>query len=95
MQPPDFGLRRSQSSSKAAHYRARNLVERFFNRIKRCRRVATRYEKLAANYLAFAAWIACQMREGVAGMSRCCTPSGASAFITAFMMVAGAAMAPA
>jgi hypothetical protein len=30
-----------------------NLVERFFNKIKRCRRVATRYDKLAANYLAF------------------------------------------
>ncbi len=34
-------------------YRARNLVERSFNKIKHCRRVATRYDKLAANYLAF------------------------------------------
>jgi len=34
-------------------YRARNLVERFFNRIKHCRRIATRYDKHAANYLAF------------------------------------------
>ena len=34
-------------------YRARNLVERFFNKIKQCRRVATRYDKAAANYLAF------------------------------------------
>jgi len=34
-------------------YRARNLIERFFNKIKHCRRIATRYEKLAANYLAF------------------------------------------
>ena len=34
-------------------YRARNLVERFFNKIKQCRRVATRYDKLSANYLAF------------------------------------------
>jgi transposase len=34
-------------------YRARNLVERFFNKIKHCRRIATRYDKLAANYLAF------------------------------------------
>jgi hypothetical protein len=42
-----------------------------------------------------AAWIACQMREGVAGMSRCRTPSRVSAFITAFMIVAGAAIAPA
>jgi transposase len=34
-------------------YRGRNQVERFFNRIKPCRRVATRYAKLAANDLAF------------------------------------------
>jgi transposase len=34
-------------------YRARNLVERFFHKIKQCRRVATRHDKLAANYLAF------------------------------------------
>ena len=34
-------------------YGRRNVVERFFNKIKQCRRVATRYDKLAANYLAF------------------------------------------
>jgi len=34
-------------------YRDRNLVERFFNRIKHRRRIATRYEKRAANFLAF------------------------------------------
>src|ERR1700756_1847350 len=34
-------------------YRARNLVERFFNKIKQCRRIATRYDKLAVNFLAF------------------------------------------
>jgi transposase len=34
-------------------YRARNLVERIFNQIKQCRRIATRYDKLAANYLTF------------------------------------------
>ena len=34
-------------------HRVRNLVERFFNKIKQCRRIATRYDKLAANYLAF------------------------------------------
>jgi transposase len=33
-------------------YRTRNWVERLFNKIKHCRRVATRYDKLAANYLA-------------------------------------------
>jgi transposase len=34
-------------------YRVRNLIERFFNKIKQCRRVATRYDKLAVNYPAF------------------------------------------
>jgi transposase len=34
-------------------YRDRNRVERFFNRIKHCRRIATRYDKLSANYLGF------------------------------------------
>jgi len=33
-------------------YRYRNLVERFFNRLKHYRAIATRYEKHAANYLA-------------------------------------------
>jgi transposase len=34
-------------------HRSRNLVERFFNKIKQCRRVATRDDKLAANDPAF------------------------------------------
>jgi transposase len=33
-------------------YRYRNLVERFFNKLKHHRAIATRYEKHAANYLA-------------------------------------------
>ena len=33
-------------------YRERNLIERFFSELKRFRRVATRYDKLAANFLA-------------------------------------------
>ena len=33
-------------------YRLRNRVERFFNKLKQFRRIATRYEKPAANYLA-------------------------------------------
>ena len=35
-----------------AIYRERNEVERFFNRLKQSRRIATRYEKRAVNYLA-------------------------------------------
>jgi transposase len=34
-------------------YKERNLVERFLNKVKNCRRVATRYEKTARNHLAF------------------------------------------
>jgi transposase len=33
-------------------YKARNLIERFFNKIKYFRRIATRYDKLAENYAA-------------------------------------------
>jgi len=35
-----------------ALYRERNLVERFFSKLKHFRRVATRYDKLAENFLA-------------------------------------------
>jgi transposase len=35
-----------------AVYRMRNRVERLINRLKQYRRIATRYEKLAENYLA-------------------------------------------
>lgn len=42
-------------------YKGRNLVERFFCRIKHFRRIATRYDKLDRRYEAFiaiaAAWI--------------------------------------
>ena len=34
-------------------YKDRNKIERFFGRIKHYRRIATRYEKTARNYLAF------------------------------------------
>lgn len=38
-------------------YKHRNQIERFFGRIKRCRRVATRYEKKATNFAGFI-WLA-------------------------------------
>jgi transposase len=34
-------------------YRERNLAERFWSKVKQYRRVATRYDKKAANFLAF------------------------------------------
>ena len=33
-------------------YKARNVVERFFNKLKCFRRIATRYDKLGSSYLA-------------------------------------------
>jgi transposase len=54
-----------QCASAPRLYRARNLVERFFNKIKHCRRVAIRYEKLAANYLAFVQLASIRLRPRV------------------------------
>lgn len=34
-------------------YKDRNKIERFFNRLKHYRRIATRYEKTGRNYLSF------------------------------------------
>ena len=44
--------RRLQRSVAPAIYRQRNLIERFFNKLKHFRKIATRYEKTARNYLA-------------------------------------------
>lgn len=33
-------------------YRQRNLIERYFNKLKHFRRIATRFDKLARNFLA-------------------------------------------
>ena len=44
--------RKVQRSVDYFIYRQRNLIERFFNKIKQFRRVATRYDKLAENFLA-------------------------------------------
>lgn len=38
-------------------YKRRNQIERFFGRLKRCRRIATRYEKKPANFAGFI-WLA-------------------------------------
>lgn len=44
--------RRVQRSVDPKLYRQRNLVERFFNKLKHFRRVSTRYDKLARNFTA-------------------------------------------
>jgi transposase len=48
----NYGVARTVTYDRCA-YRARNLIERFFNRIKHYRRIATRYDKLACSYMAF------------------------------------------
>lgn len=44
--------RKIQRSVDRKIYRERNLVERYFNKLKHFRRVATRFDKLARNFLA-------------------------------------------
>src|SRR5580698_6987548 len=50
---PPRSNRKTRRRYSRVLYRTRNIVERFFSRIKHFRRVATRYDKLAENYLAF------------------------------------------
>ena len=54
--------RRVQRSVDPAIYRQRNLVERFFNKLKHFRAIATRYHKLARNFLAAIALAATRIR---------------------------------
>ena len=49
---PSLSRRLVRRSVEPATYRQRNLVERFFNKLKHFRRVATRFDKLARNFLA-------------------------------------------
>ena len=42
-----------QRAYDADLYKERNIIERFFNRLKQFRRVATRYDKLLANFMGF------------------------------------------
>ncbi len=48
---PPRSNRHEQRDYDRHWYKDRNLVERFFNRIKQFRRIATRYEKLVRNFL--------------------------------------------
>ena len=50
---PNRANRKKKFRWKKAIYRERNYVERFFSKLKQFRRIATRYEKLGANFLAF------------------------------------------
>ena len=49
---PPMPQRRDQREYNKQHYKERNLIERFFNKLKHFRRIATRYEKKLSHYLA-------------------------------------------
>jgi putative transposase len=50
---PPRSNRKAPCDYDKALYRERNLAERFFNKLKQFRRVATRYDKLLPNYKGF------------------------------------------
>jgi len=54
---PPKANRREPRKTDFALYRERNLVERFFNRLKQHRALATRYDKLANTFLAAVALV--------------------------------------
>ena len=58
---PAKANRRQSFSFSRWVYRQRNLVERFFNRIKNMRGIATRYDRRADNYLAALKIVAARM----------------------------------
>src|SRR6202042_3028835 len=45
--------RKLQRAYDADLYKERNIIERFFNKLKQFRRVATRYDKLLVNFMGF------------------------------------------
>ena len=49
---PTTSSRKQPIPYDAVAYRSRNLIERMFGRLKDFRRIATRYDKLARNFLA-------------------------------------------
>lgn len=45
--------RKDQRQYDADLYKERNIIERFFSKLKQFRRVATRYDKLLVNFMGF------------------------------------------
>lgn len=50
---PPLSNRKNPRPVDWAQYKNRNIVERFFARLKQFRRIATRYDKLAARFASF------------------------------------------
>ena len=55
---PSRSLNRLQRDYDKEAYKCRNVVERFFYRMKQFRRFATRYEKTAKSFLALVQFVA-------------------------------------
>ena len=58
---PSTANRKTRREIDVHMYKERHLVENFFCKIKRYRRVATRYEKTATNYLGFVLFASLRM----------------------------------
>jgi transposase len=50
---PTLRNRKEKGEIDTERYKDRNLAERFWHKVKQFRRVATRYDKTARNFLAF------------------------------------------
>lgn len=50
---PSKSNRKMPRPHDRATYQERNRIERLINRLKQCRRIATRYDKTSRNFLAF------------------------------------------
>jgi len=50
---PPKANRRTPAACDFRQYRDRNRIERMFNQLKQARRIATRYDKTAASFMAF------------------------------------------
>jgi hypothetical protein len=58
--------RKVQRSYDVELYKERNLIERFFRKLKQFRRVATRYDKLLVNFMGFVKLAAAAARVSLA-----------------------------
>ncbi len=58
---PQLNTEKSPRLMDWSLYRERNVVERLVGRLKEYRRIATRYDKLAASYLGFVQLVAIRM----------------------------------
>ena len=50
---PSKSNRKNPRPHDRTTYQERNRIERLINRLKQCRRIATRYDKTSRNFLAF------------------------------------------